>query len=75
MTEPSLQEDIRQAFRQVYAHLVQKVESALAETPDPTVIGRLRDEIVGYQALLLEVCSIIIQLIHMIYSLLALTTI
>ena len=75
MTEPSHQEDIRQAFRQVYAHLVQKIESALAETPDPTVIGRLGDEIAGYQALILEACSIIILLIHKIYSLLALITI
>ena len=56
--QPSPQiEDVRQAFRQVYAHLVQKVETALAESPDPTVFGRLGDEITGYLALLLEACN------------------
>jgi len=52
-------EDILQAFQQVYSQLMQKVERALAETADSTVLGCIRDEITGYQKLLMQVCILV----------------
>jgi len=56
---PSQTKDILQAFRQVYSQLVQKVKTALAETADSTVLGRIGDEIAGYQELLMQVCILV----------------
>lgn len=60
MTEQqSLQaNDIVQAFRQVYTHIVQRVETALSENTDSTVLARILDEINEYRNLVSQVCRI-----------------
>ena len=47
--------DIVQAFRHVYMNTMQKVETALSENTDSTVLARIRDEINEYRELLLQV--------------------
>jgi ABC-type transport system involved in cytochrome bd biosynthesis fused ATPase/permease subunit len=49
--------DIVQAFRQVYMHIVQNVETELSEATDSTVLARISGEINEYQGLFLQVCA------------------
>ena len=49
--------DTLQAFRQVYMHIVQNVETVLSEATDSTVLARVSDEIDEYRALFLQVCA------------------
>lgn len=49
--------DIVQAFRQVYMHIAQNVETILSETTDSTVLAHISSEIDEYRGLLLQVCA------------------
>lgn len=56
--------DITQAFWQVYTHIVQNVTLSLSENTDSTVLARISDEINEYHSLFLQVSMILLVIWH-----------
>jgi hypothetical protein len=50
--------EVVQAFRHIYTHITQKIETLLSENSDSTILARILDEITEYRELFLQVCMV-----------------